>query len=405
MTHSEMEDFYGASRHIPFGDMSKMRPLHDLFSMAEACLIADCIEIFEQIKRTRGEAYSASAIIDDVQAAIRDVHVSGEMHNAVIQDLDRFVKLNPLLPDLLLHLKRSGKRLFLCTNSGFKYAHHAMSYVMGCAPSSKLMSSGNVMCDWKELFDVVVCSAQKPDFFFTKKPFRHWNQVTDRPSTQPVGSLDAGEVYVHGSVFALQRAKPDWVGKGVLYIGDNLRADIVEARRWHGWRTAAVIDELDREIDTQSSPFFTELHFLRSTLRNLLSDLQMTMMQDMKDYLRHHQVCNLDPTDATTISLTRVNQDILLHEYHQNYFMMNEDELLRVLEKELQSINVELSSLFNPQFGSMFRTDGHPSLFAFATRRYADLYMSDVCNMLNYSANHRFYPPHALHMVSTRLHL
>jgi hypothetical protein len=272
-----------------------------------------------------------------------------------------------------------------------------MSYVMGCSPSAKTTSNGNG--DWKELFDIVVCSAQKPDFFFSKKPFRHWNQVNDRPSTHPVGSLDPGEVYVHGSVYSLQRVKPDWVGKNVLYIGDNLRADIVEARRWHGWRTAAVIDELDREIDTQSSPFFTELHFLRSTLRNLLSDLQMTMMQDMKDYL-HDNAATTTSSQGEIVSINRVNQELLLDEYHHNSQLMNEDELLRVLEKELQSINVELSSLFNPQFGSMFRTDGHPSLFAFATRRYADLYTSDVCNLLNYSANHRFYPPHALHMVS-----
>jgi HAD superfamily 5'-nucleotidase-like hydrolase len=116
VTSEEMERFYGPSRHIPYNDLVQLRPLNDMFSIAEACLIADAMETFEYIHEKKGELYSPTAIIDDVQAAIREVHVSGLMHNAVINDLDRFVNYNPLLPDLLNHLKQGGKKLFLCTN-------------------------------------------------------------------------------------------------------------------------------------------------------------------------------------------------------------------------------------------------------------------------------------------------
>jgi hypothetical protein len=116
ITGTEMEEFYGTSRHLPYNDLIQLRALNDMFSLAEACLIADAMEIFEHRKKHKGELYSPSALIDDIQAAVREVHVSGMMHNAVIADLDRFVNSNDQLPELLTHFKEGGKKLFLCTN-------------------------------------------------------------------------------------------------------------------------------------------------------------------------------------------------------------------------------------------------------------------------------------------------
>lgn len=58
-----------------------------------------------------------------------------------------------------------------------------------------------------------------------------------------------------------------------------------------------------------------------------------------------------------------------------------------------------MSQLFNKHFGSTFRTDGSPSMFAFSVKRYVDLYMDNVCNLRNYSPSHRFFPSHAIHMA------
>jgi len=116
LTAVEMEEYYGPTRHIPHADLNAMRPLNDMFSMAEACLIADAIELYEHRKTTKGELYSPTAIVDDVQAAIREVHVSGAMHNAVIADVERFVNYNPRLISLLEHFANAGKKMFLCTN-------------------------------------------------------------------------------------------------------------------------------------------------------------------------------------------------------------------------------------------------------------------------------------------------
>ena len=58
--------------------------------------------------------------------------------------------------------------------------------------------------------------------------------------------------------------------------------------------------------------------------------------------------------------------------------------------------------LFNPQFGSVFRTYHNPTYFFRRLHRLADLYMSSIVNLLNYSDAHVFYPrrwalPHEVH--------
>lgn len=189
-------------------------------------------------KQKFGEEYRPSCVVDDVYRAVEAVHVSGELHGAIQQDLDRFVQPSPRLQTLLAGLAGGGKRFFLCTNSGFDYSNRTLSHVLGLphCPSG----SG-----WRDLFDVVVCSAQKPSFYFDGRPFREWDPASHSASARPVSSLDRGKVFVHGSAQVLMEAT-GWRGKDILYLGDNLQADLQEARRWHGWHTG----ELPRLIST-----------------------------------------------------------------------------------------------------------------------------------------------------------
>lgn len=114
---SEMvEKLYGESRHIAHGDLKKMRPLNDMFSLAEGCLIAEVIELFEHNKTHRAEEYEPAMLINDIQEAIRDVHVSGTMHEMVSKDCERYINVNKKLPDMLQRLINADKKLFLCTN-------------------------------------------------------------------------------------------------------------------------------------------------------------------------------------------------------------------------------------------------------------------------------------------------
>lgn len=353
LSDSEVEALYGGSRHISTLEMKTMKPLNDQYGMAEACLYADTIECLEYHRRNTGELYSASAVVDDVRAAIETVHVSGVMHSTVTADLSRYVEPSPKLPDLLESLKSEDKKLFLLTNSGFTYAEKAMSRAMGLPPSADSY-------EWRQLFDLISCSARKPDFYTSNRPFRRWNTETRSPAATPVMDLKKGEVYIGGSLQILHRIKP-WRGKEVLYVGDNLWADLVEAGRTQGWHTACVIAEMHHEIGVQRSEEFIELVRLRSKTRQLLYYIQ----KELEDERRRQGAGTLEDEE--------------LH-------------FLREVDSALKAINVEISALFNPRFGSVFRTDGNATYFASCVRRYADLYMSNVCDLLEYNPRHRFYP-------------
>ena len=75
--------------------------------------------------------------------------------------------------------------------------------------------------DWKEMFDLIICSANKPDFYHSKRPFRKWNIATGSPSTEPVRELEKGVPYVHGSVDALVRATGTVTNLALEYRSTN----------------------------------------------------------------------------------------------------------------------------------------------------------------------------------------
>lgn len=49
-------------------------------------------------------------------------------------------------------------------------------------------------------------------------------------------------------------------------------------------------------------------------------------------------------------------------------------------------------NLFNPQFGSIFRTCHNPTYFSRRLCRFSDLYMASVSCLLNYDLSYTFYP-------------
>jgi len=271
------------------------------------------------------------------------------MMKSVITYQNIFVPSNNLIQLCTQISNVYNKKIFLCTNSSHTYTDKALNYLIGK--------------DWKDLFDIIICSAEKPDFYSRNKSFSIYNQIDKTVEYQPdLNQLVKGQIYINGSVHAFTKLT-GLKAKDVLYIGDNLSADLKEARRWHGWYTGCVIRELDREVELQYNEKFQWLHHFRHTTREYLQEVQSLYLHDKPDDLDNY------------------------HTY------------IQTIESELKAINSEMSAEFNKRFGSIFRTDGHPSLFAFAIRRYVDLYTSDVTNLLGYNLTaHKFYPKHAIHM-------
>jgi HAD superfamily 5'-nucleotidase-like hydrolase len=121
------EEYRGKRALRPSERKKRLKPLNDIFSMAECCLIADTIQFFKD----RDIPYYPQNVVTDVLKAITDAHLSGEFHRIVADKPESYFAPTPHLKDVLTNLKKSGKRLIFVSNSPFWYVDAGMRYVLG----------------------------------------------------------------------------------------------------------------------------------------------------------------------------------------------------------------------------------------------------------------------------------
>ena len=198
----------------------------------------------------------------------------------------------------------------------------------------------------RDLFDFICTSAAKPKFYtgtlcnggergacawfdgdvVGKAMFRKLERDSDevwRTSSQTVEQFNPGGVFIRGNLHDLLRIT-QWESGKVLYIGDNLRADLVEPAKSYGWYTGAIIRELHFEIEQQNTTRFQALN---------------VRLQLLEEVMRHAQRTSSD-----------VNNDVL------NY-----------LEVERRSLQRKINQVFNNSFGSVFSSQ-HGAMTIFANR-------------------------------------
>lgn len=112
-----------------------------------------------------------------------------------------------------------------------------------------------------------------------------------------VERFEKGKVYTEGCLKELARLM-DWrpnkspddtfdspvspLTSNVLYIGDSLFADLVDAKREFGWTTAAVTPEVGYEKEVQSQAEFERARRSIELLLNALRLLQMELGASMR---------------------------------------------------------------------------------------------------------------------------
>ncbi|EQC26819.1 hypothetical protein, variant [Saprolegnia diclina VS20] len=335
LSKAEILQLYDGSRHIPilYRDRT-MKPLNDLFSVAHACLFADVIQFFMDKSIT----FEPRAVHEDMDAAIADVHTSGRMHKAVVKNLPKYMEPNKKLRTLLERYTDEGEKLFVLTNSSFRYIDAGLKYMVGD--------------DWRKFFEITLVSAKKPDFYTRYRTFRLFDVDQRQVQWQAVTRLEPNCVYTQGSLRQLIMLK-GWGGRRVLYIGDSLFSDLVEPNRILGWRTGAIIRELETEISIQSSDAYQALAYEHALVEDLLRHMQRHLYND---------------------------------QYDENIALYNEYIAVHSLLQE------RMEALINPNFGSVFRVESHPSQFAFSAQRYVDVYSSRLKNLLEYPKTYTFFP-------------
>ncbi|KAK7867636.1 hypothetical protein R5R35_014828 [Gryllus longicercus] len=308
---------------------SKMVHLADLFSVPEMGLLCNVTEYFLQ----NHIDFHPEILFRDVKNSVQSSHPV--MHGIVEKNVADYLEENKDIKNFFARLIAADKKLFLVTNSPYHFVNEGMSYLVGK--------------DWTSYFDVIIVQARKPKFFTDEsRPIRLYDEGTNTQLWDRVTKLDKGQIYYEGTVKQLQDMT-GWSGQRVLYFGDHPYSDLADVTLEHGWRTGAIINELTHEIQMLNDPEFKQDCNWLQMLTQLIEDYQ-----DVEN-----------PESQATLRRWMDERDQLRH----------------------KSKNV-----FNKQFGSVFRTFHNPTYFSRRLFRFADIYTSNITNLLNYSVNHTFYP-------------
>lgn len=357
-TNQVIEKHFGT--HIsPRYMQDNLIQLNDLFSVPEICLIADVVEYFSE----NNIPFHPRHLYDDVRAMGELIHSQanhhplgvGPLHLEILADVDRYLDPSPSIAPYLESLRKGGKILFLLTNSGFPFVNKGLSHVMGTS-------------DWRDLFDTVIVKSGKPSFYTSSRPFR---RVKPEPMADlrlqgkagsvlqegieldmgVVSAFKKGEIYQGGNLKDFSRLT-GWYGQKVIYIGDHIYSDLVDPTVQQGWRTGAIVDELDSEIACSATP---------------KARAQLTWVLHLEQLLRFATSHKLDKNEEL--------QSLILR-------WRNERRYLRS----------HLKDIHNKQFGSVFRTHHNPTYFGKKVRTFADLYTSKLENFSHYPLDFVFYP-------------
>ncbi|KAL3532976.1 hypothetical protein ACH5RR_006497 [Cinchona calisaya] len=336
LSQEEIEQIYG-TKYIGRDQARRLVCLMDFFCFSEACLIADIVQHFVDAKLE----FDACYIYEDVNRAIQHVHLSGLVHRGILSDPHHYLVKNGQLLCFLRMLKEKGKKLFLLTNSPYYFVDGGMRFL--------LEESLGPRDSWRELFDVVIAKANKPEFYTSEHPFRCYDVEKDTLAFSKVDAFLPNKIYYHGCLKSFLQIT-QWKGPEVIYFGDHLFSDLSGPSK-AGWHTAAIIHELGNEIRIQNDENYRFEQAKFHIIQELLGKL-------------HATVANNQRSEAYKSLLVELNE-----ERHKARYRMK--------------------GMFNSSFGATFLNDsGQESSFAYNIHQYADVYTSKPENFL-------FYPPDA----------
>ncbi|TQD72846.1 hypothetical protein C1H46_041612 [Malus baccata] len=147
-----------------------------------------------------------------------------------------FVTPDPELPLALLDQKEAGKKLLLITNSDYHYTNKMMQHSFNRFLPNEM--------GWRDLFDIVIVSARKPEFFQMSHPM--YEVVTGEGLMRPCFKAKTGGLYSGGSAQMVENSL-NIHGDEILYVGDHIYTDVSQSKVHLRWRTALICRELEEE--------------------------------------------------------------------------------------------------------------------------------------------------------------
>src|SRR5690606_30342324 len=317
-------------------------------------------------------------LFGDIRTAIDEAHRDDTLKSVIKADLQSYIVKDPLLGETLHKFRSSGKKLFLLTNSLYDYTSVVMAYLLD--------GERKAYPSWRNYFDIVIVGGAKPAFFNELRPFVQIDPVTGEPiaTNGEIKHLSRDKVYQGGNVVAFEQMT-GVRGDQVLYIGDHIYGDILRLRKAHMWRTAMVLQELEREISVgeRLEAQIRDLDLLDRRHRNLESEIDYQTLR-----LKKIQRLLDDPATAPAL---RARLDEERKTARANIDSLRDRAAL--MDKEVESLESRIDRAYNPHWGSCLREGNENSRFGEQVNDYADLYTSRVSNFGPYSPLRYFRAP------------
>jgi len=353
LAFEELRAIYGHSTV----DLSEPRWvfLNTLFSLSEGCIYGQLVDLLDA-GEAKGGPMGYRELYAEVRSQTDAAHVEGELKADVVAHPERYVVQDPDTALTLLDQKHAGKRLVLVTNSDWPYTEAMMSFAFDRFLPGEMR--------WRDLFEVVIVGARKPDFFSREAPFLE--VATPEGLLRPTfGALQPGKAYYGGSAAGLERAL-GVSGDEILYVGDHMFGDVHVTKRVLRWRTALIVRELEAEVQAIEAFRQTEARLAaamrdKETLEAEASTLRLSLQRRREAY---------GPPVAEPVAALEAR----LHETR---------ERLLALDAEIAPLARAAVELSNDEWGLLTRAGNDKSHLARQIERYADIYTSRVSNLLH----------------------
>ncbi|XP_009414923.2 uncharacterized protein LOC103995906 isoform X1 [Musa acuminata AAA Group] len=342
---------------------SRWEFLNTFFSVSEAVMFMQMVDRLDQgAMPAELGPLDYKGIQKAVAKALFRAHVEGQLKSEIMAEPERFVEPDPELPLALLDQKEAGKKLLLITNSDYHYTNKMMQHAFNRFLPNDM--------GWRDLFEMVLVSARKPEFFQMSQPL--YEVVTSDGLMRPCFKAKSGGLYSGGSAQMVEKSL-DVHGDEILYVGDHIYTDVSQSKVHLRWRTALICRELEDEYNAlihsrSHKEELIELIEQKETVGDLFNQLRLALQRRTKGRPAQTRAAN----NMDDQELTESMQKLLI--------------LMKRLDQKIAPMLEADGELFNKRWGYLSRAGlWDKSHLTRQIEKYADIYTSRVSNFLHYT--------------------
>lgn len=349
----EFEDQRRLYSRLQVTDEPRWLFLNTFFSLSEACMYAQLVDRLDAGRFSPAIGYAE--LWTGVHRALDEAHAEGLLKTEIVADPARYAVPDPDVAQTLIDQRQAGKKLLLITNSEWPYTRSMLK-----AAIDPHLPRGTT---WRDLFDLVIVGARKPDFFAGRGPL--FQVADDEGLLRPCVAGPTGPGVYLGGHAGLVEEYLGLSGAEILYVGDHLYTDVQVSKNVRRWRTGLIVRELEDELAEVESRRTDQSRL--DALMTEKATLELEQAQ-WRLLLQRGELAAADGgRDAAEARLGRLRAR------------------LERLDEEVGPLAASLGAIANPTWGPLMYAGNDRSLLAHQVELYADVYTSRVSNLLLYT--------------------